>query len=242
MAGGLPAKARMSMEELLARRCVLNAEVGATCRDLQKARRRVRGSLGGGAGAWTLTERLRRIVLILYMLAEYRPAPAIHFLVAEGRKRRWPNRAEDELIELVENQFLEVDVCQLTSLCDVAAPADAGAMRAAVAILEEWRLAQWVVGLNREKGVAPSTQSVLQRCEEGRLRWPADVRPPSNATAAEGKGKEWARRWRSRWGLRHAALRVRDTMSPEEMREKVRHFSDHCAWKPVRKAVPDSGP
>ena len=72
-----------------------------------------------------------------------------------------------------------------------------------------------------KKGVAPSTDAVLQRLEESRLQLPDTVRPTPRGTVAEASARQWARRWRRRWGGRHAKLRVRGDVGLPDMRHKA---------------------
>jgi hypothetical protein len=79
----------------------------------------------------------------------------------------------------------------------------------------------WARGCNEQQGVAPSTEAMLQRLEEQRRRLPEAARPPPRGSSAEGKGRMCASRLRVRWGGRYGAIRVRDGVPSQEMRDKV---------------------
>ena len=110
---------------------------------------------------------------------------------------------------------------EFTRLTSLASPTNEEAMKVAVRVVEEWRLAQWVARLNEEQGVAPPTSLVLERSEQARSRLPEALRPPRVGVAAEAKARMWALRWRQRHGGRHGRVRVREDVPLEEQRAKV---------------------
>lgn len=217
------------MKELLSRRRELEGDLAATRHQLRGLRAQQKRQEQRGARAWQLSSRLRGVVLILYMLGDWRPEAAMRYLAAAGRKRKWPGREEEDLRELVEKAVLEADASELAGLGDLEAPTAPLAMKEAVAYLEEWRLKVWVEVQNQQKGVAPSTGCLLRRLEERRGSIPAVVRPVAVGFAEEAKARMWAMRWRRRWGGRHGRLRVRDDVGPQEMRDKVPFPQDSFA-------------
>jgi len=194
------------------------AEANGECR---RARRKVNDEAKRDAKAWLLSPALKHTVLVIYALADYTAEPAAKFLQNNGRKRHWPEKTEEELVAIVESYFLEVDSAELADLSDINDPSDAAAMRAALVYVEQWRLAKWTARQNLEVGVAPSTESVLQRLEEQRVQLPEAVRPRAIGTAAEPRARVWAGAFRNRWGGKHARIRVRDDIPMAELRDKV---------------------
>ena len=104
-----------------------------------------------------------------------------------------------ELVQLVEETFLQADLKELAALCDTGGPLDATAFRAAMSYVEQWRLVLWTGDCNRRLGVAPSTESVLSRYEQQRLELPEALRPLARGTAASAQDRVWAGAWRRRW-------------------------------------------
>ncbi len=122
---------------------------------------------------------------------------------------------------MVEEHFMQVDVDELALLTDMHAPSDTAAMKAALIYVEQLQLARWTARLNAEQGVAPSTESVLQRFEERRCQIPLGVRPPCVGTGAETKARMWASAWRRRWGGKHGRIRVRENVPAAELHSKA---------------------
>ena len=116
---------------------------------------------------------------------------------------------------------LKADLEELSALTDANSPLDVQAMRAAFSYVEQWRLMLWTGDCNRRLGVAPSTESVLRRYEEQRLGLPEAVRPDARGTTAAAQSRVWAGAWRRRWHVKHGAIKVREQLSAEQMRDKV---------------------
>lgn len=195
------------------------AALAETKRLLRDARRQQKRREQSEAKAWNLAPLLVRTLLIIYSLADR--ATAVQYLVNFGRKRHWSEKPEGEVQLTIENLFLAADVDHLASLTDVGNPGDAEAMKMALPYVEQWRIVAWARDLNERQGLTPSAGSVLQRLEANRARIPEDVRPPFAGSAADGRGRQWARRWRRRWGGRHGKVRVRDLVPLPELRSKA---------------------
>ena len=208
-----------SVAEQLAR---VEAALGAVKQQINAERQKAKDERKRKAKAWRLTDWLTHVVLIVYMLSGREPEPAVQFLAEIGRKRRWPQKEDEELKVMVEDLFLGVDLVVLTDLCNLAQPSDPSAAEVAVRVTEEWRLVQWVQRLNDHKGVAPTTEMVLARLEEHRLQVPEASRPGHRGTSADGHARAWARRWRMRWGARYGKIRSREEMPLHEMQAKAR--------------------
>ena len=206
------------MDALLERRAALRAalaEVGREKKSVKKAQVK-------DAKVWVLTPFLKSAVLIAYVLAGYAADPAARYLATVARKRGWPSKSEDDLKREAEEVFLAWDdMEELAALTRLENPSNPEAAKVAVRVVEEWRLAQWVLRLNEKQGVAASTALVLERREQASSRLPEGVRPPYLGTEAEARARMWARRWRLRWGARHGRIRVREDVPLEERRAKV---------------------
>ena len=206
------------MDALLERRAALRAALAEVGRE-KKNIKRVQVQ---DAKVWVLTPFLKSAVLIAYVLAGYTADPAARYLATVARKRGWPDKSEDDLRREAEEVFLAWDdMEELAALTCLENPSNPEATKVAVRVVEEWRLAQWVLRLNEQQGVAPSTALVLERREQACSRLPEGVRPPHLGTEAEPRARMWARRWRLRWGARHGRVRAREDVPLEERRAKV---------------------
>ena len=170
---------------------------------------------------WKLDLQVQRVALILYDLAGGNKEAAAAFLNKTAAKRKWEARPLTELIDEVRELFLRTDLEEYAALVDVFNPTDAGAMRVALCFWEEWSLAEWTKEANQEKGVAPRADVLLQRLEERRQRLPEAVRPPGKGSVFEPRARMWLTRWRRRWGGKHGAIRTRDELPVQEMRDKA---------------------
>ena len=57
--------------------------------------------------------------------------------------------------------------------------------------------------------------------EERRQRLPEAVRPPGKGSVFEPRARMWLTRWQRRWGGKHGAIRTRDELAVQEMRDKA---------------------
>lgn len=194
------------------------ADVG---RELKRAKQRERDKRKKDAKAWVLSSVERNTALIIYSLTNYTAKPAARFLMVCGQKHRWPEKLEQELEVLADDLFLQVSPEDLADLSHMEDSTDPAAMKSALVFAEEWKLAQWTADLNAQHGVAPSTESVLQRYEEQRLAIPEAVRPRSRGTAHDVAARVWAVAWRRRWGGKHGRIRVQEDIPVEDLRSKA---------------------
>ena len=183
---------------------------------------------------WRLERQRLGGALILYDLAGYNKEAAVAFLNKTAAKRKWEARPLAELDNEVGELFLRADLGEYAGLVDVANPTDEVAMRVALQFWEEWSLTEWTKEANQDKGVAPRADVLLQRLEERRQRLPEAVQPPARGSVFEARGRMWLSRWRRRWGGKHRAIRTRDELPVEEMRNKAPIAS--IFWRPLLEA------
>lgn len=206
---------------LAQQRANLEASVSEVRRELRIAKQRQRAAEKRVEKHWRLTPWLQKVVLIIFSLAGHNAAPGAAYLATVARRRRWPRKTDEDLERGVEDLFLAVDLEELASWCDAANPADPPALEEASRVVEEWRLMRWVQRLNEERGVAPSTSSLLERSAQRRLQLPEAARPPERGVVADGRNRAWALKFRRRWGARHGAIRTLDALPVDEMRAKA---------------------
>ena len=209
------------LEELLSYQEALGKSVAENQQDIKREIQKARDQTRSARQKWQLTDWLKKVVLIIYMLAAFRAAPAIKFLELTARKRRWPEKSPEELEQLVEHLFLAADVAWLAHADSLDEPEDPAATKEAIKHVEEWRVFEHVKDLNQRLGLAPSTEQVLQKLEENRLKIPLPLQPVPRGATAEVKARMWARRWRRRWGARHGRLGLLDDITLAEKRNKA---------------------
>ena len=207
--------------DLLQQKAKLDAECALAKAEAKQIKQKAKDARKGQNRAWQLSTLFLRTVLIIYAVAGYIAEPAVEFMSLGGRQSHWLDKSDEELEEMLGRFFLQHDLSELALLIDTEDPSDPAAMKAAMVCVEEWRLAAWAERLNSEIGVAPSTESVLQRWEERRAGIPEAVRPRSLGTSAVSRARVWAGSWRQRWGGRHGRIQLREAISLEELREKV---------------------
>ena len=152
---------------------------------------------------WRLSTFMKHVVLISYALCNYKAPAATKYLTITGRKRKWPDRTEAELEELVETLFLECETEEFTELADQANPKD-------------------VEDQNARLGLAPSTESLLDRWRQRAAAYPEESRPRDPGLVTESKARKWAFKWRGKWGAKHGAIKVLDEIPAGEARSKAR--------------------
>jgi hypothetical protein len=171
--------------------------------------------------AWKLSAFMIHVVLISYALCEYKAPAAVKYLTVTGRKRKWPERTESELKEMVERLFVECDVDKLADLTSKASPAEPDAFAVAARLSEEWAMATFVEDCNLRLGLAPSTDSLLHRWRQQSASYPEAVRPRDIGVVSEARARKWAQRWRERWNAWYGGIRIRDEVPVEEARAKA---------------------
>ena len=219
------------LEDLLAERERMNAELAVTQKELRKQKQVAKDKARSLAGKWRVTGHLMKVALIVYTLAGYHAAPAVRFLHTSARKRRWPGKSDEELERLVEDLFLSANMAEVLELCDTDRPSDPAAMQEAVRLVVEWRAVEYIEDANNRLGLAPSTALVLQKMEQNRLQVAEPVRPCGKGSAAEAKARMWAWRWRGRWGARHGRLRITEPVPLADRRSKVLLFLRFGGWR-----------
>ena len=202
---------------LPSRRDALVSEYAEVCALLRLARRRQRRI----DAAWVLTEGIRSVVVMIYVMSQYSVEPAIQFLLACGRERHWAPLDETSLRRLVEDVFMSFDEDAIASMTCLNHPVDHCAMKTAIRYLREWHVVQHARRVNSEKGVAPSSAWMLERAEEFRLALPADRQPRSLGTLLIPSGRRWMQRLRVSWGGRMRKIPPATPLTTTEFAEKA---------------------
>ena len=210
------------MDALLQQRADVKAALAENRRQLRKEAAKKRAADQREARAWNFTGWLGHVVVILYFLANRQAEPVLMFLRSESRKRHWPTRSDEDIMEQVSDAFLAISLEELLALTDMEEPRDPPALREASRRYEEWRLAMWVERLNTSQGVAPPTSLVLERHARNCAALPDAAKPRARGVVAQGFARRWALGWRRRHGARHGLIPAREDIPLEEMRAKAR--------------------
>lgn len=202
--------------------------------------RKERCAAAAATRAWQLNYQLRSVALIIYVLTSFCHQPAVVYLQNCGRVRHWPERAEDELEDILDTYFCVADVNELIGcaffvfarptfdcfvrLADVSAPLVPAFMKPALRYVGEWKLVCEGEILNLAKGVAPTTRMLVDQARHLNVSLPLSVAAcgPSLFGCPNIQGRVWAQRFRARWGVRLGKIKLVEPLSPEEMETKVR--------------------
>ena len=211
------------LHALNAQRAALNGAIKTTRKDLAKVAKR-KPEDGHVGRVVSLSIRLAHVIWIMYSLSADPSLAVLNVLRGAGRRRRWSDSTDAELLAMAETSFLDADVAQVSALIDEENPADPRAMLIARRRLAEEKCYLWARSLNLEKGAAPSTVALLRRAKQEQDMLPAAIFAVTSKGRPSLKARRWAQKWRARWHARLGTLRVRETLPVSERRDKVRHF------------------
>ena len=203
------------LEQMLVQRSCQKSALSESRRELRALQAQAVRGAKAQARHWQLDSHARRVTLIAYGLADYEVEASVVYLAALGRQRSWPPRPKASLASAVEDEFLAVDEHECAALMDFSNPADPPAPRAAIEVVEEWRIAVWARRWVLASGATVPTASVLRRYHANRLLLPVELRPPCRGTVDEQRARKWVGRWRARWGGYYGKLPVREPLPVE---------------------------
>ena len=220
--------------ELADLRCRTKAERAAGC----AAERAI-------ARQWQLSERVRRVCLVVFDQAGGDTEPCAKYLEATGRICHWEPKEEHELRCMAEEVFLEAastdaGVEAYAALVDLGNSSDVAAVREAVRHTEDWHVVQWARDQNVLKSLAPSTDQLLQHLEERRVRIPEAIRPSPRGTSLDAGARKWATRLRERWNGFVGRFKVRVELPLDEKRAKA--FAAWQWWAHLKSKVTPAKP
>ena len=223
--------------QLLTARAQGKAALSEARRELRVARQQEARFARAQARHWELSPLHKAVVLIAYGLAAYEAEASVMYLGALGRQNGWPSRADEELARVVEGEFLVVDELYFVFL-DLGDPANPWALRDAIALVEEWRVAVWARRFFLKTGAAVPTACILRRFNANRLLLPEEWRPPFRGTVDELWARKWVARWRTRWGGFYGKAPVREpSMSVEDAYAKATDETRGLSHAPMRPLI-----
>lgn len=207
-----------SSEELEYRLARLGEEAAAVALEVKAAKRRA----ATVQRYWLLPPTVRRAAVAAYIAAGYVVEPAVAYLTAYGRQRRWPERGVGELTEVVHDLVLSTSDDDIAQLATLEGLPDVGAFAAAFAYVREWRTVLHARRLNSQRGIAPSTAQLLAFAAVADADLPIDARPRALGPVSLARARAWTYRLRQRWGGRLGRVRVQEALPLTEKREKAR--------------------
>lgn len=171
---------------------------------------------------WTL-----QTALLVALLLNYDFAAGAEWL--HQRRRRGTQLAEgscpEQTASSLEDYFLESEVDELALWCDAEhSPLSRTVWKTACEFVQGHRLAQWV----RQRNVQGAAVPVQTLVTKYNMAVGSDASGLSSVLPAPppmfSSGRMWARRWRLKYGGRHAAVKVEDRLPVESLRQKVHTF------------------
>ena len=209
------------LEYLLSRKAQIDSQLCGVRRELAVAMRKQRDARTRVNRAWNLPGTIEGAVRIAYVLSDYEVEPALVFLRAVGRARRWPDLSDQQLTIMIEDVFLDSDDACVAAIADGTAPTDCESMRLALPYVREWRLVAWGRRLHHENGIAPTARMLVNKAHELGVTFGVGTSTVPIGRAVLSSARVWAGRFRDRWGAHVGALKIQDVPSVEEMRQKV---------------------
>ena len=199
-------------------------EVGVALRNARRRRARLQAAASN-------TEKLTRGVLsmavLVYVLASHEISVAVSYVVMqeERRRRSLPSRTKEVIQSTIEEAYVNTPIDKLVALLDE--PAGLVSQRrlaAAARHVVEYRLFEWLLSQNCQKGVAPSSRHLLA---QALVCIPSDA-PISVKEAlrrqfavVDRASRKWLAKFRCRWGARVGKMKIRFDMDTTEIREKA---------------------
>ena len=183
----------------------------------QRAKRRRAESENG----FEFSKTTRLMASLLFVVAGYHAGAAVAYVAHVLRRRGHPSRDDEDIRQHVESSFLDCDLEVLMPILDATASTHPRRLARVWSWYTQWQLLHWVKRKNEDHGVAPQTALVLASFDHLRQEAPAAFRPVCRGGPEVIGARVWARRWRLRWGARHANLKTSDDMTVVEKQEKA---------------------
>jgi len=171
-----------------------------------------------------IREPVRCVALCVVMLDAYRVNAAAAF-VATHMKRRGLVINEEATLHEVREWFLALDNATLMSMLSPLTARERAHLRKAHIWLAGCKLKTWVRAMNLDRGAAPSSTSCLatfyKECQGIQRENNLSELDPSVTLSASWYQRQWAYRYRMRWGVNIGKIRHRENITPELLHEKA---------------------
>ena len=211
------------MNPLELRRNELREQLKAVRREEQRAKRNHRNALRRGRVLTSarVSEGHRKQLLRMFYITQLDFDTAVNCISHASHPPPWSG------LDFAQRRELLREVAAQHTAVEVAAWADPenGANRRALLylwkLLAEYRAAQWVQEKNRARGVAPSSERVLEEVQSHLRRAPPALREQLLRGRSINAKRKWMQRWRKTWGASMGTLAVGDVDEPAVLQNKV---------------------
>ena len=129
--------------------------VQAASREIGNAIARQKKRERAQAQQWQVNGELKHVVLAICERSGGYAEPCVPYLEKEARRRHWPDKSIDDMLNILRALANSVDDDDRAS-----APALA-VLRTAWNFVLQWRVAVWCLSMNVERGIAVSTAAIV---------------------------------------------------------------------------------
>ena len=189
----------------------------------KQAKRRWRGrqQRQSGPTAASLKSSARKQMMRVFWLADSNLDVTVVCLDHLRHPPPWRECTVLEKTLLLNDVVMHADLDEVESWVDPTVHHKRDGLAQVWIVLIERRTAQWVTRVNRNKGVAPSSQLVYARTWNGLCMAPFQLHPLLLWPRSMNAGRLWAVRWRRRWGATMGSLPLGDVDAPADLLEKA---------------------
>jgi len=130
--------------------------------------------------------------------------------------------------------LLHSDAAEVDAFTDASAEGNLAPLAHLWTVLAEYRLAQWVISVNRDRGVAPSSRLVHEQLMNYLGAAPPPLREYLVHMRSFNARKLWAVRWRRRWGAAMGTLAMGDVDDPAVLFHKAENTHKRTSHLPPK--------
>ena len=200
---------------------------------LKRLRQEVRREQNQISSIWYFNPYVVAVLLLLYYLGNYSSVFSVAYVQCLAKKKKWPERSDEEILDVVQRLFLSVDATTFAELTSDEASevyTYRRAQQAARKFKAEYEAVIWTKDANARKGLAPGSDVILFRLVRASEQEPADLTSPlCHFLDATSSGRVYMHRWRKQYGGRYGSVRPIANLSSEQVSTKVPPLdSPHC--------------
>ena len=208
---------QLRSEEVAAKRA-LNAEVRAT-----KYRRKSRSSTG-----FTYFEEDVALSLVVKHNTSFNVAVTYLTRMQDLSHHKFLEpRSKDDIFQVLSARFHALPLPIVQVLTHPVGAYWVKVSKASNKFINEFQLRAWIIEQNVIKGLAPPSSEVGTIYDVViTVAHGVPIAPLSRADMQLSKNRSWVYRYRGRWGISIGKVNTRDIVSPQEIHEKVRFYSN----------------
>jgi len=133
----------------------------------------------------------------------------------------WSALSSLEKMYVMNEVLLHSDAAEVDAFTDASAEGNLAPLAHLWTVHAEYRLAQWVISVNQDRGVAPSSKLVHDQLMNYLGAAPPPLRERLLYVKTFNARKLWAVRWRRRWGAAMGTLAMGDVDDPAVLLHKA---------------------